>query len=444
MKISEVNSMPKEKTSSSIPNVIRESSPQRVAAIALLGLITIGFLAFWSGWFPESGILRSGQVTEERVVLAPGPLSSPQLPITPNGTTYSMAQDAAWIDPSHFAVGRWDGSLSIFAFNQSEKLGPIITTAVSSPSSEGVQMITWLAPGVFASSNDDGSMIVWRSVSKTWKDLQQLRLLKYDSTFGEANSGTSFNIGNTLCFVVGHANGYVTIWSGKIDGTGLAVVTSVNVRSSHPLNPWNLYNVRGVAPIFWTNTTGYVVTGSEDGDLCVIEIPSGKILSRTVYNPKAQRGINSIATLGQNLLVANCAVGSDDKNLWYYWIDRNDWSITLRDSTNLKVNPGAPQVFNFDVIWALYSKGVCFFSSTEEGALWMGTITSDQKFSLFGYQTVTAPLGSALAFGLNGNLLLVSYNLYEFTTGSDKVPVDGSDPGRLPQSSLKLWPKNNK
>jgi hypothetical protein len=444
--------MPKGKSRGLIPSFVRDPSRlHRIAAVTILGLLSIGFLAFCSVWFGRWGVFHAlqGPETPSPPVLGPGatsPTPSPaQLPITADGITYNLAQETAWIDPQHFAVGRWDGSLSIFAFNQSQKDGPIISTAVSSPSSAGVQMITWLAPRVFATSNDSGSMIVWRSRSGNWKDLQQLSVLKYASSFGVANSGTSFNIGNTLCFVVGHENGYVTIWSGKIDGTGLTFVRDVNVRSSHPVNPFKLYNVRGVAPIFWTNTTGYVVTGSEDGDLCVIEIPSGKILSRTVYNPKALRGINSIAAFGQNLLVANCAVGPDDKNLWYYWIDRNDWSITLRDSTNLKVNPNATQVYNFDVIWGLYSKGVCFFSSTEEGALWMGTITSDQKFSMFGYQPVTAPPGSALAFGLNGHLLLVNYNLYEFTTGSDNVSVEGSDPGRLPQSqSLKLLPKDNK
>ena len=296
-------------------------------------------------------------------------------------------------------------------------------------------MITWLAQGVFASSNDEGSMIVWSSPSGTWKDLQQLQTLNYNSTFGDANSGSCFGLGSTLYLIAGHANGYVTIWSGTVNGTNWSLLTSVNVQNSHPTNPWNLHNVRGVSEIFSTGTTGYVVTGSEDGYLSILEIPSGKILSQTVYNPNAQRGINSIATFGQNLLVANCSVGSNDQNLWYYWIDSNNWSITLRDSTNLKVNPNAPQVFNFDVIWALFSKGVCFFSSTEEGALWMGTI-SNNKLSIIGYQTVTTPLGSALAFMIDGSLVLVSYNLYEFTTGSSVTSgtIAGNvDPERLPQ-----------
>lgn len=386
-------------------------------------------------------IVRSRQELEAQGVsfLPQGSVAASDLPIMEDGTTYSMAQEAAWIDSQHFAVGRWDGSLSIFAFNQSRNDGPLITTAVSNPSSEGVQMITWLAPGVFVTSYDEYHMIVWSSPSGDWKDLQQFTV-PYNPSFGAANSGTSLAVGASLYLIVGHANGYVTIWESVTNGDVLQWVISVDVRSAKPVNPWNLFNVRGVAPISTTDDTGYVVTGSEDGDLCVIEIPSGQILSRTVYNPNAQRGINSIATLGTDLLVANCSVGSNDFNLWYYSIN-SDWSITLNDSTNLKVNPNAPQVFNFDVIWALYSGGICFFSSTEEGALWMGTIDpASNKLSLTGYQTVTTPLGSALAFMIGGNLILVSYNLYEFTTGPIVQPSDDADPGRLPQPKLKEPP----
>src|SRR5690242_19797897 len=100
---------------------------------------------------PVPVVIRSRQDLEAQGVsfLPPGAVAPSQLPINEDGTTYSMAQEAAWIDTQHFAVGRWDGSLSIFSFNQSQTAGPLITTAVSSPSSEGVQMITWLAQGVF-------------------------------------------------------------------------------------------------------------------------------------------------------------------------------------------------------------------------------------------------------------------------------------------------------
>lgn len=60
----------------------------------------------------------------------------PAVPITRLGTTYTMAQEATWIDESHFAVGRWDGTLGIFAFAQSAAQGPIIDCAVSTAARE--------------------------------------------------------------------------------------------------------------------------------------------------------------------------------------------------------------------------------------------------------------------------------------------------------------------
>ena len=64
----------------------------------------------------------------------------------------------------------------------------------------------------------------------------------------------------------------------------------------------------------------------------------------------------------------------------------------------------------------------------------MGTITNNQTLSVFGYQEVTSPLGSAIAFNVGGNLVMVSYNLYEFTTLSDVVPPSEAPPGRIPES----------
>jgi hypothetical protein len=345
-----------------------------------------------------------------------------------------MAQETAWLDDEHFAVGRWDGSLSVFRFRPGEFVGPLITTTATSPSAEGVQMITWLTPHMFASSNDAGSMIVWRSApSGTWADLRQAAVLNYDQSFGEANSGDAFVLGSTHYLVAGHENGYLTIWSSDMNGNDFRLVRSVDVRSAHPVNPWNLHNVRGVSLIRSTEPTALVVTGSEDGDLCIVQIPEGTIVSRTVFNPAAQRGINSIATRGRDLLVANCSVGSADKNLWYYQMNFDTGAIELRDSYDLKVNPSAPQVFNFCTVWGLYQGGVCWFSSTEEGALWMGTVGGG-TLSVIGYQPVTAPLGSALAFHTSGKLVMVSYDLYEFITTSAPAAVAGAHPERLPDT----------
>jgi hypothetical protein len=149
-----------------------------------------------------------------------------------------MAQEAAWLDTQHFAVGRWDGSLSIFAFNNSPTAGPVISKAVNTPALEGVQMITWLAPGVFASSNDESSIIVWSSPSQTWTDLEPMATLAYDSALGVANSGDSIVVGNRLYLAVGHANGFISLWSSNPDGSSLEFYQSVDVRNPNPTNPW--------------------------------------------------------------------------------------------------------------------------------------------------------------------------------------------------------------
>ncbi|RXK58563.1 WD40 repeat domain-containing protein [Lacibacter luteus] len=344
-----------------------------------------------------------------------------------------MAQELSWIDLNYFAVGRWDGSLSIFQFTQSQQQGPLITEAVNTPSAEGVQMITWLSKGIFATSNDEQSVITWFTQSGDWSDLTKLQTLSFDPSLGVANSGTSYTTpdNTALYFIIGHANGFISIWKDAPTCTNLQFLVSVDLRAANPVNPWGIHNIRGVSTIFWDNTYGYIVTGSEDGNLCVVRIPDGQILSTTVYNPQAQRGINSIATLGQNLLVANCAVGQTDKNLWYYWIDSSDWSITLRDARMLQVDPSLPQVFNFDIIWGYYSEGLCWFSTTEEGVLWMGTIQNNQTLDVIGNQTVTAKLGAALAMCLSGDLALAAYDLYEFNTTPGNIKSVNGHPERF-------------
>ena len=116
-------------------------------------------------------------------------------------------------------------------------------------------------------------------------------------------------------------------------------------------------------------------------------------------------------------------------------------AFTLKGSANLQVNPSAPQVFNFCAIRGIFNGQVGFFASTEEGALWMGTVDSNQRLSVIGYENVFGSLGSALAFNFNGNLVVINYNLYEFST-SPSLPLETADqnPERLP---LWLFPQKH-
>jgi len=64
----------------------------------------------------------------------------------------------------------------------------------------------------------------------------------------------------------------------------------------------------------------------------------------------------------------------------------------------------------------------------------MGTVANSQ-LSVIGYQEVTSPLGSALAYNASGRLVLVSFNLYEFTTLTAPAALTGDHPERFPEDA---------
>ncbi|MFD0686184.1 hypothetical protein [Actinomadura fibrosa] len=357
---------------------------------------------------PQPPVLRSKAALAARGLREPGVLAT-ALPIQPNGTTYQMAQSLAWLDSRHFAVGRWDGSMSVFAFNASPSAGPVIDVAVNSPAEQGVQMVARLTGRSLATSNDDRSLVVWTS-GPGWRSLRP-RIVPYEPRLGVATSAHIVEHSGHRALCVGHTTGWLSIWSVG-SGGGIAFRDALDLRNPSPVNPWDLHDIRAVKPF----DGGKAVTGSEDGYVCVIDVPAARVLSRTVFNPSAQRGINDLDVQGDDLLVVNCSVGKDDDNLWWFALDRGTWRPALKGRANLLVDERRPQAFAFNVVWAAYPPGRCWFVSTEEGALWMGT--ADAALDVIGYQAVTSPLGSALGWNTDpGRLALVSYDLYEFTTG---------------------------
>ncbi|MDR2360689.1 MAG: hypothetical protein LBD85_05360 [Oscillospiraceae bacterium] len=91
------------------------------------------------------------------------------------------------------------------------------------------------------------------------------------------------------------------------------------------------------------------------------------------------------------------------------------------DKVYLKINESAPQVFNFDVIFASQSdKDAFFFSSTEEGALWGGTVDKTGAITTIGYEIISGELGSTLCICKN-QLAVTSYDLQEFIYDSAGV-----------------------
>jgi hypothetical protein len=143
------------------------------------------------GHAPLPPVIRSERhLLRQGLSFPRGGLPAPsELPISAEGVTYNLAQTIAWVDADHFAVGRWDGTLTVFRFSEAKSKGPLITVAASSPSSEGVQMVTRVAPGVIATSNDHASLALW-SPTPSW---DRLRLVAWHD-----KRDNSYWINNTL------------------------------------------------------------------------------------------------------------------------------------------------------------------------------------------------------------------------------------------------------
>lgn len=329
-----------------------------------------------------------------------------------------MAQETTWLDTEHFAVGRWDGSMSIFSFQTAQFVGPLMSTVVNSPSDQGVQMITSLPRSSLVASNDSSSLSVWATKTGDWADLQLVGVPQYDASLGVATSGAWFPVGQGSTLVVGHDSGYLSLWSFNQFTRALTLIQSVNVQNPNPVNPFDSHVIHGVTPLIQSGPNATAVAGSDDGYVSIVAVPSGQILSQTVFNPQAQRGINSVSVQGNKLLVSNCSVGPDDFNLWYFSVNLSSWGISLLDKFNLIIDTSRVQVFNFDTVWGNYSGGPCWFASTEEGVLWMGT--ADSALHVIGDQSLNdRAVGAALAYtGGPGRLVSVIDDLQQFITGA--------------------------
>jgi WD40 repeat protein len=333
------------------------------------------------------------------------PVSAKDLPaqsIVPAGTTVNFAQTMDWIDASHFALGRWDGTITIFRAPNAGEFGPIVTQAMALPSGQGVEMLAAIDGTTIASSEGRDGIAIWKESSSTASKDFELRVrLQYDPKYGPANSGTLVTVSSDRYFISGHESGDILIWKIEPDGK-IGFVSSLDVKSpDKPANPWGLRNVRGLA--VWRDR--FIVSGSEDGDLVGLSVPDGKIAFRLRYNVGAQRGINNISVLGDLLLVANCAVGSADKNLWLF--DLSSGTPVLADAENLAVDLFKSQVFDFDADLAPGKSGPVFFSSTEEGLLWMGSATEGQLV-VSGVTKSSTEGGSIMDVSPGGDLIAVA------------------------------------
>eukprot|EP00494_Astrolonche_serrata_P017923 UN18113 len=96
------------------------------------------------------------------------------------------------------------------------------------------------------------------------------------------------------------------------------LMQSISVRAVNPIkNPYDIHNVRAVRIV--PNQNGrYVVTGTEDGGLTIVDIEDASVVEQITFNQKAQRGINDVQMVNDLIFVGVCSVGKDDYNSWLY------------------------------------------------------------------------------------------------------------------------------
>lgn len=264
-----------------------------------------------------------------------GPLSFPKW--SPTSIEFTRTQASDWMSTETFAIGRWDGSISVFRTPEAGEYSPVLLNVWHTKDGSGVEMVHALGEAALLVSNGPSSLAVWMvNTSVAPMDLP------YDPKFGIANSAISLSIDGADYIVTGHEYGDLLFW--RKEGSTISFDRSLGVASNDPIpSPYPLKNIRGLS--VWRGQ--YIVTGSEDGDLTVIDPSTDTVTSRRRYNEMAQRGINNISVAGDYILLANCSVGRGDKNLWLFKI--NDTSeTTMLDAIDLKDDQSRPQSFNFD------------------------------------------------------------------------------------------------
>lgn len=201
------------------------------------------------------------------------------------------------------------------------------------------------------------------------------------------------------------------------------LLRAVSVRSDDPIPwQWQTWHVRGLAAC----GPGRAVSVAEDGDICLLEIPSGKILSRRRYHATARRGLNDVAVLGDLVAVVSCAVGSDDHNLWIFRLVGN--SLILVAGQTLISDKTREQAFTFSVELLDFDGLPHFVASTEEGLIWLGTV-KDHKIGILNQAKVAAEGGVVLALAPGtATVLSVGHKIQTFAIGPRPARKETREP----------------
>jgi hypothetical protein len=153
-----------------------------------------------------------------------------------------------------------------------------------------------------------------------------------------------------------------------------------------------------------------VITGSEDGDLTMLQIRASEAglvaasrMARVRYNPTAKRGVNGLAIVGNLLAVTSCAVGEQQGNLHLLRVEPG--RLVPLDAARLKQDGKQAQVFSFSVVGTSHPDRAVFWVSTQEGLVWQLRVESD-KLRVVSQVPVASSLGAALVYVKERQLLV--------------------------------------
>ena len=344
--------------------------------------------------------------------------SSRPHPIGGTGISYPLVEVLAWLDENHFVIGRTDGSLTVYRWSKRDDWAvfpPVIWAQLVVPAVAHYQfvgpiiaqfrvtMVQPVAAGLFVSSNDERSIAVWQAHETLSQDgVRILTTLQYDSAVGVATSGAITQCAGALHLITGHINGSLLVWQVGAENT-FNLVRQINVTSPTPL-PQSSSCITAVKA--WK--PGSVATGSEDGDLCLVDAAAGRVVARMRYNPSAQihQGINNINVYGDYLMATNNVYGGRDNNVWLFKI--GDTAFQFLDAQSLIANRSAYMCVNYCVDQCVVDAAHYFFSVTDEG-LWSGHVEGNRLVllsreasvptGLLGASMAYQPLSNALALG---------------------------------------------
>ena len=136
--------------------------------------------------------------------------------IRPAGVTVNYAQVLDWIGAGVFAVGRWDGTISIFRVPAANEFGPMILQPMSTPSGRGIEMLADIDGLSFVTSDGPDHLAIWARTSATAPFALMARLT-YDATVGAANSGLAITANGKLYLISGHETGKILVWERQSD-----------------------------------------------------------------------------------------------------------------------------------------------------------------------------------------------------------------------------------